>query len=152
MQGNDFVQSVMYRRGITCFDCHDVHGTSNYAQLRKPANEICLDCHGPFSPNGPRTATIKEHTHHKEANAGGQCVASHMPAIETEGPPNTFRFITPAMTDKYKIPNPCTSCHTDRTTTWASETMRRWNERLPWRIALNQIGLDVSLKFVPLVR
>jgi len=21
MQGNDFVQSVMYRRGVTCFDC-----------------------------------------------------------------------------------------------------------------------------------
>src|SRR5437016_3795513 len=29
MQGNDFVQSVMYRRGITCFTCHDVHGTGN---------------------------------------------------------------------------------------------------------------------------
>jgi mono/diheme cytochrome c family protein len=23
MQGNDFVQSVMYRRGVTCFSCHD---------------------------------------------------------------------------------------------------------------------------------
>src|SRR6202048_4793589 len=49
MQGNDFTQSVMYRRGVTCFDCHDVHGTDNYAQLRKPANQICLDCHGPGS-------------------------------------------------------------------------------------------------------
>ena len=38
MQGNDFSQSLMYRRGITCFDCHDVHGTGNYAQLIKPAN------------------------------------------------------------------------------------------------------------------
>ena len=27
MQGNDFVQSVMYRRGVTCSTCHDVHGT-----------------------------------------------------------------------------------------------------------------------------
>src|SRR6266705_83848 len=35
MQGNDFVQSLMYRRGITCFTCHDVQGTGNYAQLRK---------------------------------------------------------------------------------------------------------------------
>ena len=28
MQGNDFVQSVMYRRGVRCFDCHDArrHG------------------------------------------------------------------------------------------------------------------------------
>jgi hypothetical protein len=63
-----------------------------------------------------------------------------MPEIETEGPPgilvhaHTFRFITPAMTDKYKIPNPCTSCHTDKSTGWATETMRHWNERSPWRL------------------
>ncbi len=70
MQGNDFVQSVMYRRGVTCFDCHDVHGTKNYAQLRKPVNEICLDCHGPGSRNGPRETTLAEHTHHKDGSAG----------------------------------------------------------------------------------
>lgn len=143
MQGNDFVQSVMYRRGVTCFDCHDVHGTSNYAQLRKPANQLCLDCHGPSSPNGPRTATLEEHTHHKDSSAGSQCVACHMPAIETEGPANTmvhahtFRFITPAMTDQYKIPNPCTSCHMDKTTAWANDAMRQWNERSPWRLGQN---------------
>ena len=140
MQGNDFVQSVMYRRGITCFSCHDVHGTENYAQLRKPAEKICLDCHGPLSPNGPRTSTLEEHTHHKDGSAGSQCVACHMPNIETEGVPNTFvhahtfRFIPPAMTEKYKIPNPCTSCHTDKTTAWATEAMRQWQERSPWRM------------------
>jgi len=69
MQGNDFVQSVMYTRGVTCFDCHDVHGTGNYAQLRKPADQLCLDCHGPSSPNGPRTATLEEHTYHKDGKA-----------------------------------------------------------------------------------
>ena len=47
MQGNDFVQSLMYTRGVTCFSCHDVHGTANNAVLWKPAKEICLDCHGP---------------------------------------------------------------------------------------------------------
>jgi predicted CXXCH cytochrome family protein len=140
MQGNDFVQSVMYRRGVTCFDCHDVHGTGNYAQLRKPANLLCLECHGPSSPNGPRTATIEEHTHHKQGSAGNECVACHMPAIQTEGPPSTFvhahtfRFITPAMTDKYKIPNPCTSCHMDQSTAWANGVMRQWTERSPWRL------------------
>ena len=139
MQGNDFVQSVMYRRGITCLDCHEVHGTSNSAQLRKPANELCLDCHGPSSPNGPRTATIEEHTHHKDNGAGSQCTVCHMPAIETEGPANTmvhahtFRFIPPAMTDKYKIPNPCTSCHRDRSTAWAENAMKGWPEYSSWR-------------------
>ncbi len=140
MQGNDFVQSVMYRRGITCFSCHDVHGTSNYAQLIKPADKLCLDCHGPLSPNGPRTATLEEHTHHQKSSTGSQCIACHMPQIETEGPPNTFvhahtfRFITPQMTDKYKIPNPCTKCHADKSTEWATDAMRHWPERSPWRL------------------
>ena len=139
MQGNDFVQSVMYTRGITCFDCHDVHGTSNYAQLRKPAQQLCLDCHGPQSPNGPRTATIEEHTHHKKDSAGSECVACHMPQIETEGPPNTFvrshtfKFITPSSTAKYKIPNPCNSCHADKSPEWSAQTIRQWSERSPWR-------------------
>ena len=138
MQGNDFAQSVMYKHGITCASCHDAHGTENYAQLRKPADQICLDCHGPSSANGPHTATLEEHTHHKAGSAGSQCVACHMPAIETEGVPgtfvhaHTFRFITPAMTDKYKIPNPCTSCHADKNTTWAAEAMKGWAERSPW--------------------
>ena len=140
MQGNDFVQSVMYRHGITCASCHDVHGTGNYAQLRKPANEICLDCHGPASPNGPHTATIEEHTHHKAGSAGNQCVACHMPAIETEGVPatfvhaHTFRFISPGMTDKYGIPNPCTGCHKEKSTVWADEAMRHWPKVSPWQV------------------
>jgi hypothetical protein len=63
-----------------------------------------------------------------------------MPQIETEGPPNTFvhahtfRFITPQMTDKYKISNPCTQCHTDKSTTWATDAMRQWPDRSPWRL------------------
>jgi predicted CXXCH cytochrome family protein len=139
MQGNDFVQSVMYRHGITCSSCHDVHGTANYAQLRKPSAEICLDCHSPGSQNGPRAATIEEHTHHKIGSTGSQCVACHMPAIETEGVPgtfvhaHTFRFIAPSMTDKYKISNPCTSCHQGKSTAWATETMKQWRQFSSWR-------------------
>ena len=146
MQGNDFVQSAMYRHGVTCFDCHDAHGTENYAQLRKPADKLCLDCHGPLSPNGPRTATLEEHTRHKDGSAGASCVACHMPAIQTEGVPNTFvhahtfRFVTPAMTEQYKMPNPCTSCHTDKTTAWATDMLRHWDERSPWRVELNPTG------------
>jgi predicted CXXCH cytochrome family protein len=140
MQGNDFVQSVMYRHGVTCASCHDVHGTSNYAQLRKPADKLCLDCHGPSSPNGPHTATLEDHTHHNAGSAGSQCVACHMPKIEAEGVPgafvssHTFQFISPAMTVKYKMPNPCTSCHTDKTTAWATQQMMSWQSTSPWRV------------------
>jgi predicted CXXCH cytochrome family protein len=140
MQGNDFVQSLMYRRGISCFDCHDAHGTNNYAQLREPAEKLCLECHGPGSPNGPRTATIQEHTHHKDGTSGSRCVDCHMPAIETEGVPgsyvhaHTFRFISPSATDKYGIPNPCTSCHANQPTSWATGILQGWTERSPWRL------------------
>jgi predicted CXXCH cytochrome family protein len=140
MQGNDFVQSVMYTRGVTCFDCHDAHGTGNYAQLRKPVQQLCLDCHGPQSPNGPRTATLEEHTHHKDGSAGSECVACHMPKIESEGPPNTFvrshtfKFISPTATVKYKIPNACNSCHADKSPEWAAQTISHWTERSPWRV------------------
>jgi predicted CXXCH cytochrome family protein len=140
MQGNDYVQSAMYRHGVTCFDCHDTHGTGNYAQLREPAQMLCLECHGPKSPNGPREAALTEHTHHKEGSAGSECIACHMPKIETTlGPTkvrtHTFAFITPAETDKYGIPNACTECHKDRTTKWASDALRNWPARSPWRVA-----------------
>jgi predicted CXXCH cytochrome family protein len=139
MQGNDFVQSVMYRRGITCFSCHDVHGTDNYAQLRKPADKLCLDCHGPLSLNGPHTGTLEEHTHHKKDSAGSSCIACHMPKIETtiadvKVRAHTFAFITPAMTDKYKIPNPCATCHADKSTAWATEALRTWPQFSSWRM------------------
>jgi predicted CXXCH cytochrome family protein len=139
MQGNDFVQSVMYRRGITCFSCHDVHGTTNYAQLRKPADQLCLDCHAPMSLNGPRAASFEAHTHHKTGTPGSQCVDCHMPKIETtlgdvKVRAHTFAFITPAMTVKYGIPNACTLCHTDKSPAWATEALIHWSDQSPWRI------------------
>lgn len=141
MQGNDFVQSVMYEKGVTCASCHDVHGTENYAQLRKPAEKICLDCHAANSPNGPHVTSLEEHTHHKAGSPGGQCVACHMPKIATQGVPgafvssHTFKFVTPAMTDKYRIPNACTSCHKDKSTDWATQELQTWKGTSPWRIA-----------------
>lgn len=139
MQGNDFVQSVMYRRGIACADCHDVHGTEYPAQLRLPPDKLCLACHGPNSPNGPHAASLEDHTHHKNGSAGSQCIACHMLQIESEGVPgaavhdHTFRFIAPEMTDKYNIPNSCDTCHKDKSTAWAERAMRNWPGYSTWR-------------------
>ena len=139
MQGNDFVQSVMYSRGVKCSSCHDVHGTENDALLIKPANVICLECHAAGSPNGPHVSAIEEHTHHKAGSAGGECVSCHMPRIEqtianVNVRSHTFRFISPSLTDKYKIPNPCTDCHKDKTTAWAIAQLKTWSNVSPWRI------------------
>jgi predicted CXXCH cytochrome family protein len=139
MQGNDFVQSLMYKRGVTCFSCHDVHGTANNADLIKPAGQLCFNCHGPSSPNGPHAPTIEAHTHHKNGSTGSDCVSCHMPKIEQtiadiNVRSHTFNFITPEMTDQYKIPNPCTSCHADKTTAWARDIMKQWPDVSPWRV------------------
>jgi predicted CXXCH cytochrome family protein len=139
MQGNDFVQSLMYTRGVTCFSCHDVHGTENTAELRAPATEICMACHGPNTPNGPRAASIEEHTHHKPDSTGSQCVACHMPKIaqtiaDVNVRAHTFRFITPAESEAYKLPNACVLCHTDKSDDWASAALKSWKNRSPWRM------------------
>jgi predicted CXXCH cytochrome family protein len=139
MQGNDFVTSLMYTRGVTCFSCHDVHGTVNDADLIRPADAICLSCHGPQSRNGPRAATIEQHTHHKAGSPGSQCVACHMPKIEqtiadVNVRAHTFRFIPPEETERLKVPNACTACHTDQTAKWAREALRNWDGMSPWRV------------------
>jgi predicted CXXCH cytochrome family protein len=139
MQGNDFVTSAMYTHGVTCFSCHDVHGTSNTADLIKPTNVMCLECHGPHSPNGPRAASIEQHTHHKAGSAGSQCVGCHMPRIEqtiadVNVRSHTFRFIPPSATELSKVPNSCNSCHADKSAKWADEVLRGWPEVSPWRM------------------
>jgi predicted CXXCH cytochrome family protein len=139
MQGNDFVQSAMYTHGVTCFSCHDVHGTANNADLLKPANVMCLQCHGPSSVNGPRAASIESHTHHKSGSSGNECVACHMPAIEqtiadVNVRAHTFRFITPAEGERLKIPSGCQGCHADKGAAWATEQLRGWKNVSPWRV------------------
>jgi formate-dependent nitrite reductase cytochrome c552 subunit len=91
-----------------------------------------------MSLNGPRTLTLQEHTHHKDGSPGSECIACHMPKIQTtiadtKVRAHTFAFITPSMTDKYNIPNPCTSCHKDKPTAWATQALAHWPERSPWR-------------------
>ena len=80
--GERFLHQRNVPSWLTCFSCHDVHGTANNADLRRPTNEMCLQCHGPKSPNGPRAATIEQHTHHKAGSSGNECVGCHMPKIE----------------------------------------------------------------------
>ena len=140
MQGNDFVTSLMYARGVTCFSCHDPHGSENDAMLRQPASSTCLTCHGPNSQNGPHAATIEQHTHHAAGSTGSQCVACHMPKIEqtiadVNVSSHTFHFVYPGRTDSLKMPNACNVCHTDKSTTWAAQALMHWEDRSPWRIA-----------------
>jgi formate-dependent nitrite reductase cytochrome c552 subunit len=82
--------------------------------------------------------TVEQHPHHAEASAGSQCVACHMPKIEqtiadVNVSSHTFHFVYPEWTERLKIPNACNVCHKDRSTAWAADALRRWNDRSPWR-------------------
>jgi predicted CXXCH cytochrome family protein len=139
MQGNDFVESQMYTHGVSCYSCHDVHGTENDADLLKPASVMCLECHGPNSPNGPRAPTIEAHTHHKAGSTGNECVACHMPKIEqtiadVNVRSHTFRFVPPSETDALKIPNACNVCHSDKSTQWSGDALKTWTNFSQWRV------------------
>ena len=137
MQGNDYVTSVMYTKGVRCSACHDVHGTEHGADLIKPANTLCLSCHGPESPAGPRGTPLTRHTQHSADKV--QCVDCHMPQIartisDVNVRSHTFRFISPSDSEKYGVPNPCTSCHTDLTNESAAEELENWGDISPWRV------------------
>jgi len=138
MQGNDYVQSQMYVKGVTCSGCHDVHGTDFEADLIAPGNKICLTCHDPQLQPGPR-GSVEAHTRHAADSEGSQCVACHMPTIaRTIGDINvrshTFRFISPTLTDRYGIPNPCASCHVDESDEWLRTALRSWTHLSAWRV------------------
>ena len=140
MQGNDFVQSVMYAHGITCASCHDPHGTPNATLLMLPPDQICGQCHEPGGANGPAAKTLEAHTHHRAGSPGSACIACHMPKIEqTIGDvmvrSHTMKFIPPNVTEHSKAPNPCTTCHADKTNAWASAALRTWQSTSPWRVA-----------------
>jgi predicted CXXCH cytochrome family protein len=140
MQGNDFVQSLMYTRGVTCISCHDPHGSENPSMVRAKGNALCLTCHAPNAETGPFAATIEAHTHHKPGSAGSECVACHMPKIEEEMGPtkvhaHTFRFIPPSDTETLGVPNACNLCHKDKSVQWTKQTLAGWHDRSPWRVA-----------------
>jgi predicted CXXCH cytochrome family protein len=139
MQGNDFVQSVMYHRGLRCFDCHDVHSNANRSNLIVADNALCLGCHTRSNPAGLK-GTVSEHTHHAANSTGSECTACHMPKVaQTLGDnyvsSHTFRFISPRLTQQFGIPNPCTSCHTDKSNEWALAQLKNWSTTSPWRIS-----------------
>ena len=139
MQGNDFVQSQMYLKGVRCYSCHDVHGTDNDADLRLSGNAVCLQCHNGVMQPGPK-GSLEFHTQHKKGSEGSQCVACHMPAIEQtiadiNVRSHTFKFISPETSERSGVPNPCIKCHTDKSNQWALDALARWPSTSPWRVA-----------------
>jgi predicted CXXCH cytochrome family protein len=118
-----FLQSKMAAKGVRCTDCHDPHT----ARLKAEGNDLCTQCHK------VETFDRAEHHFHKQGTAAAQCVSCHMPerTYMVVDPRRDHRLAIPRpdLSDTLATPNACTSCHTDRTNSWAAEAIRRQTAR-----------------------
>jgi predicted CXXCH cytochrome family protein len=115
-----FLQSKMYRKGVTCSDCHEPHSL----KLRADGNGVCLQCHAENKYN--KTS----HHFHEESSVGSSCAECHMPQTTYMGidgrHDHSIRIPRPDLSLKLKTPNACNQCHKDKTPTWAKQTMETW--------------------------
>lgn len=122
-----FVQSKMYRNGISCRNCHDSHSGALLAE----GNELCTSCHV------EQTYDAVAHHHHQPKSQEAQCVSCHMPGKFYMGVDfrhdHSFRVPRPDLTQSYGTPNACNTCHEDKTAGWAADQVIDWfgEKRIP---------------------
>jgi predicted CXXCH cytochrome family protein len=113
-----FLQSRMYRAGVTCADCHDPHTQ----KLRAPGNQLCAQCHRAASYDTPA------HTFHAAGSESGRCVSCHMPdttymQIDPRHD-HSLRVPRPDLSERLGVPNACNRCHRERDAAWAARAVR----------------------------
>jgi predicted CXXCH cytochrome family protein len=118
-----FLQSRMYRRGVTCSDCHDPHAQS----LRAPGNAVCAQCHAAARYDAAA------HHFHRPGTQAGECASCHMPTatymVVDPRHDHSLRAPRPDLSVALGVPNPCNSCHREAGAKWAAEAVRKWYGR-----------------------
>ncbi|MHC4550443.1 MAG: tetratricopeptide repeat protein [Planctomycetota bacterium] len=122
-----FVQSKMYRNGVRCGDCHDVHSL----QLVQPGNALCLQCH--------RADAYDRYDHHFHQKVhegrpsdGALCVKCHMPEqpymVIDDRADHSLRVPRPDLSLAIGVPNACSQsgCHDDRPVEWSAQHYETW--------------------------
>jgi tetratricopeptide (TPR) repeat protein len=115
-----FLQSKMYKMGVTCSDCHKPHSL----KLRVQGNGLCGQCHSTAKYDSDK------HHHHKTEATGGQCVNCHMPAknymVVDSRRDHSFRIPRPGLSVTVGTPNACNQCHDDKSAKWALGKVEAW--------------------------
>lgn len=126
-----FLQSKMYRHGVSCIDCHDAHSTG----LKKDGNALCLQCHNTAPPARFPSLQQKDydtpaHHFHAAGSAGAECVNCHMPATTYMSidprRDHSLRIPRPDLSVSLGVPNACNQCHADQSPQWAAEHTADW--------------------------
>ncbi len=136
-----FLQSLMYRKGVRCSDCHDPHSlrlkTEDPYSPRPsvPDNRLCGQCHLPSKYD-----TERHHFHPNKGGPGTYCVECHMPEttymVVDNRRDHKFDVPRPHLTLSLGIPNACNLCHNDpdkgETPQWAAEWVEKWYSGKTW--------------------
>jgi tetratricopeptide (TPR) repeat protein len=117
-----FLQSKMYRAGVTCSDCHNPH-TAKLKTGSNP-NDVCAQCHLPTK------FAVAEHAAHEPGQAA--CVDCHMTdrtyMVVDDRRDHSFRVPRPDLTEAVGSPNACNTCHVDQDAAWAAAAISDWRD------------------------
>jgi predicted CXXCH cytochrome family protein len=115
-----FLQSRMFRGGVTCSDCHDPHS----GRTRAPDDQVCAGCHA------PARFAVSSHHHHREDSTGADCRSCHMPQRTYMGVDqrrdHSFQVPRPDLSLRLGIPNACADCHQDSSAERLDQQFRAW--------------------------
>jgi len=115
-----FIQSKMYKKGVTCKDCHNVHS----GELKAPKDNVCFQCH---MPNQYQST---DHHKHKVNSTGASCINCHMPKITVmvvdPRSDHSIRIPRPDISVKTGATNACNNCHKDKTNEWSLDNFKKW--------------------------
>ena len=118
---------------------------ARHRQQRRPAQ--ARHDHVPAVPRpelAQRSAhrdAFEQHTHHAAGSSAAAsastatCPRSSRTIADVNVRSHTFKFIAPLEADRNKMPNSCTTCHTDKNVAWANDALKTWPEFSPWRVA-----------------
>jgi tetratricopeptide (TPR) repeat protein len=122
-----FTQSKMYKNGVKCSDCHDVHSLKHHVS----GNGLCLQCHR------KDVYDTKAHHFHKKVyqgrpSDGARCIKCHMPEspymVIDDRADHSLRIPRPDLSKAIGAPNACNQkgCHADKSVDWSIEAFTKW--------------------------
>jgi predicted CXXCH cytochrome family protein len=116
---SSFTQSKMFHKEVRCSNCHNPHS----GKLIATGNNLCMSCHEP-------KYNTEQHHFHKINTEGAQCISCHMPVKTYMGNDHrrdhSFRIPRPDQSIVWDTPNTCTSCHKEKSNTWAADAVKKW--------------------------
>jgi Tfp pilus assembly protein PilF len=124
---------------LSCLHCHTSSGRYRFKDQTK-ANQACLPCHK------ERVDHPQPHIHHPSDKPGTptKCISCHMPMTKFARMRRSDHSMlppTPATMLKFKSPNACNLCHTDKDAAWTDQQVRHWHKRDYQAPVLHRAGL-----------